>query len=823
MALEPAGVSLEAEGFQKYLKQLEEIDKKQQEVFDTKFKDTQKSFAEVTKAAQKYEKELKDLATAERRAQNEAKKLAVAQKTAAATQRQAAISTSNAILQVAGSFAQFAVENAKLAAQFKGQQTGLKNLAASFGESGSEIQSAIQTASRGTISGLQAIQAANQGLLLGVAKTPAEFDKLTKVALTLGRTMGLTGTQAIEQFTTALGRRSLLILDNFGISAKAVNAEIERLALADFGVANAQLNEAQKNATFMKAALTIAGDAAAAIGEESNKAAEAFERLEATGQNLRVTFGELARPLSTSISDALSRAATTAQKFFAFLGAGFAGVGTTASGIIDNIGRLFRGEATRTLDEILQEGSRAAADRFKEIASTIAGVSFGTEKATKAIQQQEQAVKEDTEAIKALNQAVQQAEQLQLSFARAAEDAALKLARQQEDVARKTARQVIKLEEQQAKDRDKLLKEQQKELDKFEDDRLKEISSAEADIVKEQKQAADDRLKQQRDLQRQLAQAQARFNLSQLQSERRFKLSERRLIAEGDILAIQQLREDQELSRQEEAENFALSGKETKDNAKEQQKEQQNDFEQRINDLKVGLEEQRAELLASFDEELIAQQQSQAEAQAEQQRGFAEQTEDRIIALQREEEDRRISQERQLEDLGRSLANQKDVTEEGVTAIAGELEKIFGQEGVADIIISGFASRTESEFTELFSNIEEIVSSANVPLGLPSDIAGSGRIGGIPRFHEGGVVAGPVGQPQLAVVKSGETILPTHKQSFIMPAPVVPSQTLSVEMSGGFSINGSEGASSNVIEAAIEETTNTLEIAIRRLARRSNV
>jgi len=56
-----------------------------------------------------------------------------------------------------------------------------------------------------------------------------------------------------------------------------------------------------------------------------------------------------------------------------------------------------------------------------------------------------------------------------------------------------------------------------------------------------------------------------------------------------------------------------------------------------------------------------------------------------------------------------------------------------------------------------------------------------------------------------------------------MPAPVVPSQILSVEMSGGFNISGGEGAPEGVIEAAVEDMATTMEITIKRLARRSNI
>lgn len=64
MALEPAGVSLQAEGFDKYIKDLVKIEKKQREVFDVKFKQTSLSFQQATKAAKDYEKQQKETAKA---------------------------------------------------------------------------------------------------------------------------------------------------------------------------------------------------------------------------------------------------------------------------------------------------------------------------------------------------------------------------------------------------------------------------------------------------------------------------------------------------------------------------------------------------------------------------------------------------------------------------------------------------------------------------------------------------------------------------------------------------------------------------------------
>jgi hypothetical protein len=872
MALEPAGVSLQAEGFNEYFRKLTAIEKKQREVFDTEFKGTEKSFKQVTAAAKRYEKELKDLAAAEKKAADEAKKIAAAQKTAAATQRQAFISTSQAVLAFTKEIAQAVFELGKLGAQFQGQQVGLNNLAGSFGQSGKEIQRAIQEASRGTLSGLDAIQAANQGLLLGVAKTPEEFANLTNSALILGRTLGLEATQSIEQFTSALGRQSLLILDNFGISAKQVNAEIERLAKADFGVARSELTEAQKQATFMKAALNIAAEAAGTIGDEAGESLAGFDRLTAAAEDLKVELGIAVSELnkSSGFTDFLSRNIKTITDDIKVFRGAFGG------GDIDQQIEATTITIERLREELELAEERQAAGGFLGFLSQFK-IEPGREQLAELETQLSQLnlqkaaedqkafnnaaddtppiIEDNTKAIEAFQSALKQAQSLQLSFARTAEDAALKQgralddlarkrARSAEDIARKQAQSVAKLEEKQAEDREKLLKNQAKQFEKFEANRRKQIAKAEDDISKARKEAAEQQKRDQLKLQRELQQAQERFNLSRLQSERRFSLSERRLRAEGDILAIQELREDFALQQQEEKENFDLSKKQQVSSGKEQQKEQAKDLENRVSELKANLEDQRAELLASFDEQLRAQQETQVEARAQQQRGFEEaaaeraialarEEEDRAIALQREEEDRRISQRRQLEDLGQSLAEQKDVTAQGVNAIAEEIERVFGMAGVANNIIVGFSERTRSEFNSLVDSVEETISSLDevekkrdVPLvaltgdvSRPSGGGFGGRVSG--PFQEGGIVPGPIGQPQLAIVEGGETILPTHQRSFTMTAPVIPSQSLEVTMGGGFNISGGEQAGEAAVQAAVVEMTENFKIAVGRLARRN--
>ena len=87
------------------------------------------------------------------------------------------------------------------------------------------------------------------------------------------------------------------------------------------------------------------------------------------------------------------------------------------------------------------------------------------------------------------------------------------------------------------------------------------------------------------------------------------------------------------------------------------------------------------------------------------------------------------------------------------TEMANYVQKL---EGVPDekkteilaIIATGDLLKAEQE-------IEKLTRPRTVTLGFAMPV--------VPKFHDGGVVPGPVGQEQLALVKGGETILPTHK------------------------------------------------------------
>jgi hypothetical protein len=479
------------------------------------------------------------------------------------------------------------------------------------------------------------------------------------------------------------------------------------------------------------------------------------------------------------------------------------------------IASLLGFDATEQLAEFDTEIAKVEA-KIRDIIGAIEAEEQAVIETTGAIQENTNALEDNEESLKAVESALKRAESLQLSFARAAEDAA-----------RKQQRATDKLNRSQFKERVEFLNKQANEFDKFQADEIKSVQEAEKKLNDARAKAGEERLRDRDKLHRRLRQAEDRFNLSRLQGERRFSLDDRRLRAEGDILGLQELRENFALEQQENQENFDLQQRQTQDNGKEQEKERENQrkeqiqaLEDELSGIQDNLDERRNEFLVAQEKEFQDLLRGQEEQRSELQRQFLEQ-----------EEDRRISQQRQLEDLGRSLAEQQDLTAEGAARIAEELETVFGMEGVADNIMSGFTARTESEFRGLFEEITGIVEETQQRM---EESAQAGRTrfsgefglgGGTGReldpfrplaFDDGGIVPGPRGAPQSAIVHGGETILPTHRMS----VPIIPSQNLNVVASGRISVEGSGSIDEAALVQVEDRIADSMEIAIKRMARR---
>lgn len=123
---------------------------------------------------------------------------------------QAALSTLQQVAQVIG-------DTSQAGAQFTRLEGSFQSLASSMGSNGTQIISAIESVTQGTLSQSTIMQQANNAMLLGVASTADEFSTLAKIAVDRGRAMGISMEYAFESIVKGVGRLSPLILDNLGI------------------------------------------------------------------------------------------------------------------------------------------------------------------------------------------------------------------------------------------------------------------------------------------------------------------------------------------------------------------------------------------------------------------------------------------------------------------------------------------------------------------------------------------------------------------------------------------------------------------------------
>lgn len=142
-----------------------------------------------------------------------------------------------------------------------------------------------RAATGGLVADYSLMVAANKATTLGVVKTSEEFSKLSGVAAQLGASVGLDATQAVDDLTTALGRGSVMILDNLGISLKLQDAYDQYAAR--LGKASSALTDAEKKQAFMTVAMEKAEAAAKASGVTFDTNGAKLAKFAASWQNLK--------------------------------------------------------------------------------------------------------------------------------------------------------------------------------------------------------------------------------------------------------------------------------------------------------------------------------------------------------------------------------------------------------------------------------------------------------------------------------------------------------------------------------------------------------
>ena len=185
---------------------------------------------------------------------------------------------------LAGAFAvnkiaDFTKEAVKMAGKFEGINRKFQTLGVSIEE--------LRESVKGTVTDMELMQATNIAANLGL--DVKQMGMLFQFAALRARETGEEVGKLVEKITKGIGRRSLLILDDLGLTAEQLKNEMKGAAVASASVV--ELTAAV--GTIAKKALREAGDEAKTMGEE-------LQTVKTAWQNLQLEIG---RGLAISVSE----------------------------------------------------------------------------------------------------------------------------------------------------------------------------------------------------------------------------------------------------------------------------------------------------------------------------------------------------------------------------------------------------------------------------------------------------------------------------------------------------------------------------------------
>jgi len=197
----------------------------------------------------------------------------------------------------------------KSAMESQSIRIAFENLSSSAGQSSEELLKSLKAASKGAISEYDLMLAANKAMVLGVAQNSEQFSSLMEVARDRARAMGLTTTQAFDDIVTGIGRGSRMILDNLGIivSLETANEDYAQ----SLGKTASALTEDEKKQALLNAVLEQGQKTIDKTSQNTMTASEMFESLKASikdlsdgiGNNLLPVFSDMVVRIKDVVSN----------------------------------------------------------------------------------------------------------------------------------------------------------------------------------------------------------------------------------------------------------------------------------------------------------------------------------------------------------------------------------------------------------------------------------------------------------------------------------------------------------------------------------------
>jgi hypothetical protein len=189
-----------------------------------------------------------------------------------------------AVTKIAG----FAGEAVMLAGTLQGVESAFKNIATA-----ADFDS-IQKATRGTVSELELMKKAVQAKNFNIPIK--ELGSLFEFARRRAKATGESVEFLTQSIVTGLGRKSVLILDNLGISTSQLRDELGGVAVASADVAE-----------LTAAVGRIAQKSFSDMGDDIETTSEKVERMKASFANLKTEIGEKLTPVVDVLADSFQK------------------------------------------------------------------------------------------------------------------------------------------------------------------------------------------------------------------------------------------------------------------------------------------------------------------------------------------------------------------------------------------------------------------------------------------------------------------------------------------------------------------------------------
>jgi phage-related protein len=185
-------------------------------------------------------------------------------------------------------------EALQLGGQIDTLKASFERLVAASGDTTLTLEK-LRAATKGTVSDVDLLRAANMALMLGIGDATDDMAGLFEAAMKLGHAMGIDTTKAVESLTIGLGRQSKLVLDNLGITFQA--SEAYGWFAQQIGVSADQLTENEKKLAWQKFAIMKIIEKANELGDVISESQLANERWAASIENAKTSVGRFLGPL----------------------------------------------------------------------------------------------------------------------------------------------------------------------------------------------------------------------------------------------------------------------------------------------------------------------------------------------------------------------------------------------------------------------------------------------------------------------------------------------------------------------------------------------